>query len=98
MINTQTSDLAGVPVETLQQWLLACQTALFQLASGGKVVQVSYMQGDGQKLVSYQHSDMATLRGFIQDLKAQLGIGCGRSPISPIFTSGSGYGGRRGRW
>lgn len=91
-----TSDLVGVPTATLQQWLADSQQAMHDLATGSKVVQVNYMQGDGQKMVTYKHTEMAALRGYIQELKAQLGITNGRSPISPFFTSGNGFNGRRG--
>lgn len=91
MINTSTSDLVGIPQATLQQWLLEAQTALKDLVVGGKPIQVAYTQGDGQKMVTYTKADIANLRGYIQELKAQLGITpCGRAPITPYFTSGSG--------
>jgi len=96
MINTAQSDLVGVPTATLQQWLTDAQQAMHDLMTGSKVVQVNYMQGDGQKMVTYKHADIGMLRGYIQELKTQLGITpCGRSPIVPVFTSGNGYG-RRG--
>lgn len=90
MINTSTSDLVGVPTATLQQWLLDAQQAMHDLACGSKVVQVQYAQGDGNRMVTYKVGDMAMLRGYIQELKTQLGIIRGRAPIRPYFTSGSG--------
>ena len=90
MVNTSRSDLVGVPTATLQQWLSDAQQAMHDLACGSKVVQVQYGQGDGNRMVTYKVGDMAMLRGYIQELKAQLGITCGRGPITPIFTSGSG--------
>ena len=94
MINTAQSDLVGIDTATLQQWLRDSQQAMHDLATGSKVVQVSYMQGDGQKMVTYKHTDMAMLRGYIAELKAQLGITpFGRRPITPFFSSGN-----DGRW
>lgn len=91
MINTSKSDLVGVPTATLQQWLMDAQQAMHDLACGSKVVQVQYGQGNGNRMVTYKVGDMAMLRGYIQELKAQLGITpCGRSPLNPIFTSGRG--------
>ena len=90
MINRQKSDLTGIPTATLQQWLLDAQTAMHDLMTGSKVAQIQYGQGSGNRMVTYKIADMGALRGYIQELKAQLGITCGRSPITPIFTSGSG--------
>lgn len=93
MINTSTSDLVGVSQATLRQWLTDAQQAMHDLATGTKIVQVQYGQGDGNRMVTYKVGDMAALRGYIQELKAQLGITpFGRRPINPIFTSGSGGG------
>lgn len=89
MYDTSRSDLVGIPTDTLQQWLRDSQQAMHDLMTGQKAVQVNYMQGDGQKMVTYKHADVGLLRGYIQELKAQLGITCGRSPITPVFTSGN---------
>ena len=86
MINPQTSDLTGIPPATLQQWLLDSQTAMHDLVTGTKPVTVTYTQGDGQRSVTYKPADMAALRGYIQELKAQLGITCGRRALRPIWT------------
>lgn len=88
MYNTQKSDLTGIPTLTLQQWLLDAQTAMHDLMTGVKPKVVLYTQGDGQKSVTYTEANIANLRGYIQELKAQLGITCGRHPIRPYFTSG----------
>jgi hypothetical protein len=88
MYDPSKSDLVGIPTATLQQWLLDSQQAMHDLMTGSKVVQVAYQQGDGQKMVTYKHPDISMLRGYIQELKAQLGITCGRRPLTPIFTSG----------
>lgn len=86
MFNPQTSDLAGIPTPTLQQWLKDAQQAMHDLMTGVKAVTVTYTQGDGQKSVTYNRGDMTMLRGYIQELKMQLGIGRGRRPLRPYFT------------
>ena len=90
MFDPNTSDLAGIPTATLKQWLLDAQTAMHDLAVGAKVVQVQYGQNQGNRMVTYKMADMGALRGYIAELKRQLGIGHGRSPITPYFTSGRG--------
>ena len=85
MINTFQSDLVGVPTATLQQWLTDAQTALHDLMTGVKPRVVLYTQGDGQKSVTYTETNIGQLRGYIQELKAQLGITRGRRPIRPYF-------------
>lgn len=85
MIDTAKTDLAGVSQDTLKKWLSDAQTAMHDLVIGGKPVQVTYVQGDGQKSVTYTKADMAGLRGYIQELKLQLGITCGRAPMRPFF-------------
>jgi hypothetical protein len=90
MYQQSNSDLVGVPQATLQQWLLQAQTAMNDLACGSKVVQAQYGQGDGNRMVTYKVGDMAMLRGYIQELKAALGLSHGRKPIVPFFTSDSG--------
>ena len=88
MYSQQNSDLVGIPQETLQTWLLQAQTALNNLMTGGQVVQVQYGQGDGNRMVTYKPADMGNLRGYIAELRAALGLGGRRGPITPFFTSG----------
>jgi hypothetical protein len=85
MIDRSKTDLAGVSTATLQQWLADAQQALHDLSIGGKPVTVTYTQGDGQKSVTYTRAEAGALRGYIEELKAQLGITCGRRPIRPFF-------------
>jgi hypothetical protein len=92
-----TSDLAGIPVETLQRWLREAQEALHDLATGGKAKAVLYGQGDGTKSVTFTAANMAGLRGYISELKAQLGIGRGRRALEPIFGPNTPMH-PRGRW
>jgi hypothetical protein len=86
LIDTSQTSLAGVPRTTLQQWLLTAQTALMQFATGSKVVQAQYQQGDGNRTITYTKPDMAALREFILELQVQLGIKpYGRRPLRPVF-------------
>ncbi len=77
--------LTGVPIATLQAWLLAAQTALHNLQTGQQATTVSYSQGDGQKLVTYQRTNEAALRMHIQELTQALGLGRGRRAIGVRF-------------
>lgn len=86
MYNRQNSDLAGIPQATLQQWLTDAQQAMHDLMTGVKPKVVLYTQGDGQKSVTYTEANVGMLRGYIQELKVQLGINnYGRRPMRPIF-------------
>lgn len=86
MINTNKTSLAGVPTATLQAWLLSAQSALNDLMIGGKPVVVLYTQGDGQKSVTYQKTDVGQLTMWIRQLQIQLGIApCGRRAFTPYF-------------
>ncbi len=85
MFNPSTSDLAGVPRETLVLWLGECQTALQQLTTGRRSTTVTYAQGDGNRSVTYTAANIAALHARIAELKAQLGIGRGRRAIGLIY-------------
>jgi len=63
----------GLPQTTLQQNLLAAQTALDALARGRLTFQVSYAEGNGSRMVTYAKADMGVLRRYIEDLQTQLG-------------------------
>ena len=80
------TDLVGISTATLQQWLLDSQQALHDLITGGKPVSVTYVQGDGQKMVTYTKANIGNLRGYIAELKTQLGITNGRRPFRPVFS------------
>ena len=84
-IDKQKTDLVGIPIPTLQQWLLDAQTAVHDLTVGGKPVVVTYAQGDGTRSVTYTPANIAGLHAYIQELKAQLGITRGRRAIRPYF-------------
>lgn len=86
-IDTSRSDLVGIQTATLQQWLLDAQQALHDLMTGTKPIVVTYVQGDGQKSVTYTKANIDYLRGYIQELKAQLGITRGRRPMRPLFSA-----------
>lgn len=83
--NKQKSDLTGIPTATLQQWLFDAQQAIHDLSTGVKPIVVMYTQGDGTKSVTYTKTDIASLHAYIQELKAQLGITCGRRPLRLVF-------------
>ena len=74
MSSKQPSVFTGVEQATLQQWLTAAQTALFQLMSGVQVATASYTQGDGAKSVTYRQANIAQLNMLIMQLQQQLGI------------------------
>ena len=89
MYNKQTSDLTGIDTPTLQQWLRDAQQAMHDLMTGVKPKVVLYTQGDGQKSTTFTEANIGMLRGYIQELKVQLGITTyGRRPIRPVFTGG----------
>lgn len=98
MYNQATSDLTGIPTATVQAWLLAAQTAYNDLMTGKQLVQVQYSQGDGNRMVTYKPPDINMLKGYIQELKAALGIPCTRAPIKPFFVTPDLGGFRRGRY
>lgn len=66
--------LIGVPQATLQCWLSEAQQALHNLQTGTKIATVSYSQGDGQKLVTYQRANIAELERHIRDIAQALGL------------------------
>jgi len=75
MFNPNSSLLAGAltPAQ-LQAALTTAQQAYLELAAGAKGVSFSYSQGDGNRSVSYQQTDIGQLTSLIQLLQAQLGI------------------------
>ena len=84
--NPNTSTLAGMTTAQLQAALASAQAALVQLQTGGKVVSVSYSQGDGSRSVSYTAANMAGLTQFIMQIQRQLGVpGVRRRALRPIF-------------
>lgn len=80
-----TSDLALIPLATLQQWQSDAVTALHQLSIGAKVVTASYSQGDGSRAVTYTPANINDLRAWLAKLNAQLGLGKGRRPMRVQF-------------
>jgi hypothetical protein len=81
-----TSNLAGVPPATLQQWLVDAQTALHLLSIGGKPETVAYAQADGSKSVTYTRANLAQLQAHIVALQAALGLRSrSRRAITPFF-------------
>lgn len=80
-----TSDLALMPLATLQQWQMEAMLALHQLSTGQKGEAYAYTQGDGAKSVTYTRSNINDLRAWLAKLNAQLGLGSGRRPMRVIF-------------
>ena len=81
MFNPNATILSGQPRATLQQWLSDAQAAYAQLATGGRVVTVSY---DG-KSVTYTAAEKGALTQWIGLLQRQLGINRGRRALTPIY-------------
>ncbi|HDR9756512.1 TPA: phage head-tail adapter protein [Burkholderia cepacia ATCC 25416] len=52
----------------LQAALAAAQQAYAELRSGKKVVSISYAQGGGSRSATFQQTDLASIRLWIQDL------------------------------
>lgn len=81
----------GLSLEVLQSRLTALQTALLDLQAGGKVVKVSYAQGEGSRSVEYSQANIADLTQAILALQTQIDILNGsagparRRPIFPVF-------------
>lgn len=80
-----TSDLALIPLATLQQWQLEAQLALHKLSTGQQGEAYAYTQGDGSKSVTYTRANINDLRAWVAKLNAQLGIGSGRRPMRVRF-------------
>ena len=64
----------GMSTADMQARLSALQAAYFDLISGAKVVTASYAQGDGNKSVTYQQTDIAHIIKSIQMLQKSLGL------------------------
>ena len=79
------AELIGVPDATLQSWLTACQQAIQDLTTGGKVQTAAYTQGDGSKSVTYTAADLNALRMRAQMLGQALGLVRHRRPMRPYF-------------
>lgn len=80
-----TSDLALVPLATLQQWQLEAMLALHKLSTGQQGEAYTYAQGDGSKSVTYSRANINDLRAWVAKLNAQLGMGSGRRPMRVRF-------------
>ena len=80
-----TSDLALIPLATLQQWQVEAMLAVHQLSTGQKGESYSYTQGDGAKAITYTRANINDLRAWLAKLNAQLGLGSGRRPMRVRF-------------
>lgn len=80
-----TSDLALIPLATLQQWQAEAMQAMHDLSIGNRGESYSYTQGDGSKSVTYTRANVNDLRAWLAKLNAQLGIGSRCGPMRPVF-------------
>lgn len=80
-----TGAFAGVPIPTLQLWLLEAQTALQRLLMGGQAVTLSYAQGDGSRSVTYTAGTQVNLRMYIASLQVALGMPNPRRSLRPLY-------------
>lgn len=74
MFRIRPNNLTGVPVVTLNQWLLDAQQALHDLCTGAKGESYSYTQSDGSKSITYTRADIGQLQAYINLLQYSLGI------------------------
>ena len=82
------SPLYGMTDAQLQAALASAQQAYLELRSGNKAVTVEYAQGDGSRSVTFQTTNLASLRLFIGELQAALNPGariCKRRRLVPLF-------------
>jgi len=82
------SSLYGMTDVQLQAALAAAQAAYVQLRTGTNVVSIAYAQGDGSRTVTYQQTDMTSLRMWISELLAALNPGVivgRRRRMVPLF-------------
>jgi hypothetical protein len=81
-------ELQGVPLATLQTWLLAAQTALQNLMIGALPQTVSYAQGEGNRTVTYTRAQVPQLRAWIAQLQLAINptnTALRRGPTLPYF-------------
>jgi hypothetical protein len=64
----------GMSAVDMQSRLAALQAAYFDLSAGAKIVTAAYSQGDGNKSVTYQQSDIAQIQRSILMLQKALGL------------------------
>lgn len=77
--------LQGLTEQQLQVKFTEIQTAIFDLAKGGKAVSLNYAQGDGAKAVTYTAADLATLNLLLRQIGAALGFNGRRRAIAVRF-------------
>jgi hypothetical protein len=76
---------AGMTQAQLQAALVAAQSALIQLQTGGLGVSFAYTQGDGSKSVTKKVGSVAEITALILQLQQALGMGRARRPIRYTF-------------
>lgn len=62
----------GMSTADMTSRLAALQAAYFDLSTGTKIVTANYTQADGAKSVTYQQSDLSTIRNAIYELQMAL--------------------------
>lgn len=77
--------LAGIPRATLLTWQGQLQTAMFNSALGGQPLELSYMQGDGRKHVSYNVMNPAQAKDLLMLVNRALGMPRQRYAMRPYF-------------
>ncbi|HEY9213853.1 MAG TPA: gpW family head-tail joining protein [Ancylobacter sp.] len=86
----RTSIFDGMDVGVLRARLATLQQAYLDLMAGGKIVSVSYTQGDGARSVTYSQANIADLTQAILALQTQIDQLSGlrinrRAPMRPVF-------------
>jgi hypothetical protein len=71
-----------IPLATLQQWLVAAETAYQKLLTSGGIARIR----EGEKWIEYHQADADRLLAYIQQLQARVAAAAGQ---------GSQTGGRR---
>jgi len=64
----------GMSREDMQAQLTALQQVYLALSAGQSVITATYMQGDGNKSVTYKRADLATVTATILQLQQLLGL------------------------
>jgi len=77
--------LAGIPRATLLLWQGQLQTAMLNHALGGQPLELSYMQGDGRKHVSYNVMNPAQANNLLMLVNRALGLPRQRYAMRPYF-------------
>ena len=66
-------ELQGIAPATLIAWRTTAQGALNKLLTGQSATEVSYSQGEGNRMVRYTAAKIPELRMYIRQLSAAIG-------------------------